>query len=65
MVKKKQQPPKKDDLHANVCYYSLGRVLWKRVLLKMQFKYLKDKKASQYKVTNAGAIIEFQKSIMR
>jgi hypothetical protein len=39
----------------------MGRVLWKRMLLKIQSTYLK--KSKKYKNRNAGAIIEFGKQI--
>ena len=49
------------ELHSTRTYYSMGRVLWKRMLLKMQITYLK--KTKKYKNKNAGAIIEFGKQI--
>ena len=54
-------------MHKTRSYYSLGRVLWKRILFKLQHNYLyslkKGKKVKNYKNKNAGAIIEFAKNI--
>ena len=49
-----------------ISLYSPGRVLWKRMLMKLKYLYLgHDKKKKNYKNANAYAIIQFGKSGMK
>lgn len=57
---------KTKDLNVAITTYSPGRVLWKRMLMKLKYLYIpNDKKKKNYNNANAYAIIQFGKSGMK